>query len=400
MNRADKKFLFLQGHPSGFWHRLATELETEGIPTRKVNFCLADWAFWRRRGAINYRGRFRNWPTWLEIFIQNEKITDILYYADRFPYHAAAADVARKLGVNCWAVEFGYLRPDWLTMEADGMGPKSRFPKQKNKIETLARKAGKADMVLRYPHSFLEEAVGEVLFNLLLVFGRPFYPFFFSDKYYWPVIDYLAWLPELARSRKQAFIAKQVSQKCLDDQFQYNLVAMQLQSDYQIRSSTKYNHLEEFLLEILTSFAKHAPAERYLVFKIHPLDNGLENWPRRIASLTSEFGLKHRVHVIKGGPLDKLISNSKGVVLANSTVGLHAIRLGVPIITLGNAVFNIPDLSHQAGLDKFWNEAEPANPTFASDFFRALTTIQIKGSFYNRTGQNAAIKQIVGKFSS
>lgn len=400
MPQPKMKILFLQGHPTGFWHRLATALEDAGIGTRKVHFCLADWAFWRKSGAVSYKGRFRNWPEWLRGYIQREGITDIFYYADRLPYHAKAQKVAKGMGVNCWAIEFGYLRPDWLTMEEDGMGPMSKFPRSRKAIEALAKGIAPPDMAIHYPYLFRDEAFGEVVFNLLMAYGRPLYPFFVSDKYYWPAIDYLAWLVELTKSRKYTREARRVFDLCVKGAIEYNLAAMQLQSDYQIRASTHYVHLEEFLNEVMSSFAANSPPQRHLVIKLHPLDNGLERWPRRIDRLTAKYALDGRVHTIKGGALDPLITHSKGVVLANSTVGLHAIRLGSSVIALGRAIFDIPGLSHQSGLDTFWKSPERVDPIFAADFQRALSTIQIKGSFYNREGQKAAIRQIVERMSA
>ena len=95
---------------------------------------------------------------------------------------------------------------------------------------------------------------------------------------------------------------------------------------FQIRCSSPYGHLSEFLEEVFTSFAKFAPASRQLIVKIHPLDNGLERWFSKIPKLAQGAGIQERVHIVRGGDLGAFLHYSKGVVLVNSTVGLHALR--------------------------------------------------------------------------
>ena len=57
--------LFLQGPPTGFWPRLSDAFAARGCDVLRVNLCAADALFWRRDGAINYRGTLAEWPTWL-----------------------------------------------------------------------------------------------------------------------------------------------------------------------------------------------------------------------------------------------------------------------------------------------------------------------------------------------
>ena len=124
-------------------------------------------------------------------------MTDIIYFADRLPYHRIAAMVARAEGIKVHSVEFGYLRPDWLTIEAVAGGAYSRFPDDFGAIRKLADTAPQPDLKDRYPHHFSQEAMNEVVYNLALVFGRPLFPFYWPDKYYAPVLEYLRWIPKL-----------------------------------------------------------------------------------------------------------------------------------------------------------------------------------------------------------
>ncbi len=396
-----RSILFLQGPPSVFWSELAVALETEGHKTFRINVCPADLLFWRKRGAVNYRGRFADWGKYLEDFLRRNSITDVVYYADQQAYHRVAADVARRLDINAVAIEFGYLRPDWLTVERNGMGVYSHFPNDPAQIHAIAKNAPAPDLRVRYPYSFGAEAVAEVAFNLSNVFLRPLYPHFNADKYYHPFVDYLSWVPRTVRQWKAQRDAVGVIADCKAQKWPFFMLAMQLQSDYQIRRNSQYGHLSGMLDEVIGSFARHASPDARLVAKLHPLDNGRENWPRVLRDVAQRHGVADRVLIIDGGDVADILPHAKGCVLVNSTVGLYAIRARCPTKVLGIAVFDIPGLTHQGTLDDFWPAPEPVDAELAEDFVKALAvTIQVKGSFYDPAGRHAAQAEIVRRIAS
>jgi len=387
------KVLFLQGPPSVFWRELSDAFEAQGIETKRVNFSLGDQAYWLKRGAINYRGTLRKWPRYLAGFLKREGITDILYYADRLPYHRLAARVGRRLGIRCHAVEFGYLRPDWVTLERDGMGRFSHFPNDPDQVRRIAARVGEPDMKARYPHTFNQEATNEVIYNLISYFGRPLFPFYRSDKYYDPLFDYLSWLPRMFRPRHD------LPEGYFDDKLKRNyLVALQLQSDYQIRANSPYRHLSQMLEQVIQSFSRHAPENGRLIIKQHPLDNDLENWRKVVTALASRYRVENRVVFIEKGDLANILRNCHGAVVVNSTTGLHSLRADVPTIALGAAVFDMPGLTHQGGIDSFWRHPERIDRGLLASFINALAgTIQVKGNFYHSEGRRIGIATIVDR---
>ncbi|MBW6420303.1 capsular biosynthesis protein [Rhizobium sp. XQZ8] len=387
------KVLFLQGPPSTFWYQLADTFEAEGIETKRVNFSFGDQLYWRKSGAINYRGTLRKWPRFLADLIRREEITDILYYADRLPYHRFAARIGRKLGVRCHAVEFGYLRPDWITLERDGMGRFSHFPSDPDHIRQIAAKVEAPDLHAHYGHTFGQEATNEVIYNLSSYFGRWMFPFYRSDKYYDSLVDYLSWLPRMFRKRHD------LPEGLLEDSTKKNyLIALQLQSDYQIRANSPYRHLSQMLEQVMGSFARHAPENSRLIIKQHPLDNDLEGWRKIVEKLTDRFRLQGRVCFIEIGNLPAILSACHGVVVVNSTTGLHSLRAGVPTIALGAAVYDVPGLTHQSGIDSFWRHPSEINQTLLADFIKALAgSVQIKGNFYHAEGRRLGAERIVAR---
>jgi len=394
-----RRVLLLQGHPSAFWPRLGDALQAAGAHVFKVNFCLADHIFWGRRPAQSYRGRLEDWPDWLTNFVQTNGITDILYYADRFPYHAAARDVADQRGIKPWALEFGYLRPDWITFEEGGLGAASLFDRSIEGLTKTALGREEPDMTQRFPHDFSTEAFNEVTFGVLSVLGRPLYPRYVSDRFFWPLLDYLSWLPKLATAARAEQAAQALQSRLAKDKSRYFLLPMQIEADYQIRYNSPYVALEDFLNEVFQSFAQSADPEDRLVIKLHPLDSGLENWPRRLRRIIRRWDLSDRVDIARGGDLEAFIRHSRGVVLVNSTVGLHALRQAVPVHNRGFAIYDVAGLTHQGSLDAFWKAPGPVDQNLLQLFLRALTSIQIKGSFFNADGVAAACDGIIQKLA-
>lgn len=383
--------LMLQGPPSLFWCELAKKFQAAGVRAHHVNFSLGDRIFWPMGGALNFRKPLSDWPAYLSELITSENITDILYYADQLPYHRVAADVAKRLGVKCHAVEYGYLRPDWITLERGGMGRLSHFPNQPGQISAIAGQVGPADMTLRYPHTFWQEASNEVIYNLAAYFGRPMFPGYQSDKYYDTIFEYVMWLPRMFSKPKTMPV-----EYSRDDSPAFFLVALQLQSDYQIRANSPYTHLSEMIEQVIGSFAKYASSHVRLVIKQHPLDHDLERWEKVARQIGDRFGVNERIDFIDKGDINTLLPKASGVIVVNSTVGLHSLCAGRPTIAMGSAVFDVEGLTHQTGLDSFWGDPSPVDMGLRDDFIRALAaSLQVKGDFYNSSGRKVAAAEIV-----
>ncbi|MEM9145619.1 MAG: capsular biosynthesis protein [Pseudomonadota bacterium] len=396
-----RTILMLQGPPCGFWRALGQGLSEAGYRVIHVGFHLGDLLIWRQRGQRLYRGRLADWPAWLERLVREEGVNDILYYADRLPYHVAALGVARRLGVRAWAIENGYLRPDWLTMEPEGMGAQSHIPRDAEGIRRMAAGAMRPDMTPLYSHSFPEEATAEVSYHLAMALGRVGFLRYVSDKHYPPLLDYFSWLRRMAfggRARRQA---ETIDAAVAETRWPFFLLALQLQSDYQIRASSPFDCLSEMLEAVVRSFAERAAAGVRLVIKLHPMDNGWENWPKQSQRLAERFGVADRVHSIDGGNLDAMLERARGVITVNSTVGLLALRRACPVIALGDAIYDVPGLTHQGGLDQFWGEPAWPDPALCNDLVAVLASaFQVRGSFYDPAGRRAAIAEITRRLTT
>jgi capsular polysaccharide export protein len=90
-----------------------------------------------------------------------------------------------------------------------------------------------------------------------------------------------------------------------------------------------------------------------LVVKQHPLENGLRNWRALLAGVAERAGVSERVVFIEDDELPALAAGASGMVTINSTSGMVALERGVPVFTLGTAIYDVPGLtsggSHLAG---------------------------------------------------
>jgi len=77
----------------------------------------------------------------------------------------------------------------------------------------------------------------------------------------------------------------------------------------------------------------------------------------------------------------------------NSTVGLTALRRGVPVKPLGNAIYDVPGLTHPGDLAGFWHDPVPPDPGLVAAFLRALIgATQVKGGYHARAAQACAVR--------
>lgn len=124
---ASRSFLFLQGPHGPFFSMLAQALRNCGHNALRINLNGGDKVDWPGP-ATDYRGTFRAWPLFFDDFIVNHGVTDLILYGDCRPYHASAHGMARLRGVRVHVVEEGYIRPDFLTLQADGVNGNSKLP--------------------------------------------------------------------------------------------------------------------------------------------------------------------------------------------------------------------------------------------------------------------------------
>ena len=82
----------------------------------------------------------------------------------------------------------------------------------------------------------------------------------------------------------------------------------------------------------------------------------------------------------------------------NSTIGLSALAVSVPVITLGKAIYNLPGLTAQQGMDAFWQQPTAPNAVLFDAFRRVVAArTQINGGFHSDEGIALAVAGAIEK---
>jgi capsular polysaccharide export protein len=391
-------FLFLQGPSSPLFMEIAGRLEQAGACCIRINLNPGDKLFWRRAGGFDYRGSFPDWRDYVRRRMEADAVTDIVLLGEERAYHRIACEEARARGADVYVVEMGYLRPDWVTLERNGMSSNSHFPEDPHHIVRAAASLPEPDWTPRFSHTFLAEAGYDLLYNLPNVFLWFLYPGYRRHGLYHPLLEYAGWLRRLpARGQRErqatAVIDRLVSQKA-----SFFVYPLQLQTDFQLRVHSPFHRQQDAIRMVLRSFASHAAPQAQLVIKLHPLDNGLVDWKRYLDGLCVPLSLASRVSFVDGGDLERLVAASAGMVTVNSTAALSALQRGTPVKALGRAVYDVDGLTDSKPLDAFWQDPAAPQPDIRIAFFRLLAAaIQVRGNLYSRPGARAAAGEIASR---
>lgn len=389
-----RRFLFLQGPISDFFPEIAAGLRALGHSTRRINLCLGDRLFWRGPGAADYRGRAEDWPAFVASFMRREHITDLVLLGEQRPYHRAAIEQAKAQGVQVAVVDYGYIRPDWLILERDGLGAGSRFPREPAAILEMARDLPPIDFTQHYGDSFPSQARGDMLYHLASLLPWPFRHYQRFSLHH-PVPNYLSTGAQLLARRRETRLAAETLDKLAGKPLY--LFAMQMETDFSLRAYSPFADMDSAIAVAVGSFARGAPPEAQLLVKVHPLDPCLKNWRRRLRRIAAAAGVEGRVHYLGGAlHMDHAINASRGVVTVNSTLAIRALALGKPVRALGPAIYDIPGLVWRGPPDGFWQQAAGPDPVLADAFMRAIAAcLQIRGVAFARPGLDVAVRHAV-----
>jgi len=389
-----RRFLFLQGPISPFFPEVAAGLRALGHAVHRINLHLGDRLFWRGPGAVDFRGRTEDWPAFVARFLDTHRITHILLLGEQRPYHKAAIAAAAARGVEVVAIDLGYIRPDWIVMERDGLNASSRFTRDPQAIIRLGAALPPPDLIQRHRNHFGLEACWDVLYNLAACLPWPFRHYRRHHLYH-PLVFYGCMLPRLLLRGRENRRADRIMAG-LDGQGPLYLMAMQIEGDFSVRAYSRYPDMDTPLREVAQSFARHAPPGTRLLIKAHPLDPGRKNWSRRVRRLARELGIEDRLHYLGGGNLGAIAERVQGVVTVNSTVGLRAIMGGTPTFVLGEALYRLPGLVFSGTLDEFWTHATPPDPALREGFVRSIAhSLHIRGVFHAPAGRAVAVQGMV-----
>ncbi|MEM0949211.1 MAG: capsular biosynthesis protein [Pseudomonadota bacterium] len=381
-----RRFVLLQGPSSPFFAKLGRALRADGADVARVGFCPGDRLYWARGAGryLAYRGTLDAFGDWLVDLLRRDAATDLVALGDGRDVHWRACAAIREAGlpIRIWIVEHGYLRPNLILVEPEGMGAQSSIPGRflagplavPTPVDPTGPVAGA---------SFSVYAAMDVAYhaaNLLLAWLR--YPHYRAHSGIHPLREYGGWVQKIVRTPSR----RRGRAKALADIAAHAgplfLFPLQLSQDAQLTRSGTGEPQEDVLDRVVTSFLANAPPEARLVVKLHPIDNGLTDWFGRLS------GHGDRVIFLDGGDLEHLLNRVDGVVTINSTVGLQSLAAGRPTLALGQAIYRAAGLSAAQSMDTFWGAPETPDAARVERFVVFLKAgFHVPGTF---DGQGAA----------
>jgi capsular polysaccharide export protein len=380
----NKRILLLQGPVGPFFYRFARDLTNAGAQVFKINLNGGDWLFYPQ-GAIPFRGAMDEWPSFLSEVIESCSIDTIMLFGDCRAYHRIAHEIAKDRNIEVGVFEEGYIRPDYVTLERDGVNGNSPLPD--NPIYYLNKVPSGDVYTESVGNTFWYAAVWACLYYLA---AQLFFPFFFRYKHHRPltVLETGPWLRSLWRKFFYKLRERSVQGRLTGPlSKKFFIVPLQVHNDAQIHSHSEFASVEGFIRGVVASFAQNAPGDTFLVIKHHPMDRGYNDYTALLRRLGKEMGVEARLLYIHDLHLPSLLHHACGTVLINSTVGLSALFHKCPLKVCGDAIYAMKGLVYQGSLDDFWIGAE--NMVVDYELFRrfrsyVIETTQLNGSFYKR----------------
>lgn len=397
MSTSKPHFLFLQGEPTTFYKRVGDGLAALGCKVSRINFCAGDQFFWHGPNALNFRGTLSDWSDFFARFLNLNKVTDLFLCGEQRNYHKVAIEIAHSCGIRVTVTDLGYLRPDWITLELDGMNGSSHFPRDPEKIMELAKELPEIDMTVRYKSNLFKIELNYLIFelaNFCLFFLFPYYRR--TDNRTHLLLNYLAGFRKFLLSKLRCSRATQRLRELKESGDPYFVFPLQLEHDYSIISYSPFSDLEEPIRLVIKSFAENAGTNTRLVFKTHPLDTGIKNWEQLILHFAAQKGVSSRIDFFDGGDLIEMIVGAQGMITVNSTAGIRALQMGCPVMVLGDAIYDIDGMTERGALDLYWQRPLKPCPELVDAFVRAMAhTILLRGVFFNEPGMSAAVAETV-----
>lgn len=365
----ERRFLFLQGPPGPLFRRLGQAMTDRGVAVHRINISGGDFRDWPD-AQVNFRRRFSEWPAFFDRYLRQNQITDIMLFGDCRPYHVSAHGIAELRDVRTHVLEEGYLRPDWMTLELEGVNARSSVSRDKRWFVQEAKRLPPEPQLPPITASFRRRVRDSYWYYHSVFWGRLRYPHYRSHRQTPIILEALGWAWKFVSEKRRARQAA-TALRSLADKPNF-VLPLQLSSDYQIRTHSLFPDMQSAATYAIESFAANAPADVHLILKSHPLDPSFFNWSKFVRRIARGLNVEDRIHFVDGGDLDEMLESARGLVCVNSTSATLALARGIPVCTIGEALYDMPGLTHQGHLDVFWGSPTPPEPGVYQAFRRVL----------------------------
>ena len=392
------RVLLLQGPVGPFFTTLRRALAARDIETRQIAFNAADLAFAEPFGTDVFRGRERAWRAHLRGVLDAWRPDIVVLFGCERVRHAVARKMCHARSIPVLSLEEGYVRPGFVTAEWGGNNRRS--PLADASPERIAELARHEKPQAAAPSSFGRMAWFSFLYYVARTLGLPIMRHSIHHKRRPLVRETVFWLRSAWRKVTRARGNRRLVDWLLEHQRDnFVVVPLQVRDDMQLEKAGRGWTNERVIDRAIASFARHAPDERVLVFKVHPLERGHCNAIERVTQVAARHGVADRVFAIDDGSIGLVVSASAGMVTINSTSAFSALLRGVPLCVLGDAMFRRPELAWCVetieDLDRFWTAGRPPAGQDAHTFREAMMrSALVPGDFYLSRGRRVAANNI------
>jgi len=383
-----KNILLLQGPMGNFFNTLDQKFMKLGAITFRIGLNAGDEFFADARHYTPFKGRIEEWKNFIKQFYQTHAIDMIFVFGDCRFYQSKAIKVAKKHGVQVFVFEEGYVRPDFITLEENGVNDNSSLPREREFYDALEyhdKMECNSKNIKHIGNTYKEMALQAVLYYIVGNFFFFKYPHYQHHRTYSAILEAFYGVRNFLRKYKYKIFERDAQTLYQTDlSKKYYFVALQTYEDFQILHHSDYNSIEEFIEEVISSFAKNAPQGRYLVIKHHPMDRGKKNYASFIIEKARKLGVYEKVKIVYDVHLPTLLKNSIGTITINSTVGISALYHNAPTLCTGKSFYDIEGLTSKGVLlDDFWRDYKEVDVELFNKFrCYLIQKTQVNGSFY------------------
>lgn len=384
-----RHLLLLQGPAGPFFARVAQQLRAAGARVTKVNFNGGEDLYYRGPEIVKFTQPLEHWPAFFEQLATARGIHAVVLFGDCRPLHRAAIERARRLGIDVFVFEEGYLRPDFVTLEKGGVNGHSSIPREPSHFDSVQPAREPQHPPIR--HAFIKSAIHTICYASAAALAQKRYPHYRHHRDIRPVAQARLWFQGTVRRAAHTLRDRALAKRLeAADMPPYFFVPLQVHLDSQLGHSP-YATINQFIREVVTAFAEHAPPDHALLLKLHPMDRPYSDYSPDIEALRLEHGLGERLLYADVINLPAALRGARGTIVINSTVGLSSLTHGTPVKCLGRAVYDLPGLTHQGSLAEFFNAPAPVDRALYKRFRQwLLEQNQLNGSVWSRLHEDPA----------
>ncbi|MDQ0857196.1 hypothetical protein [Bacillus sp. V2I10] len=282
---------------------------------------------------------YKRYMYFIDQFIADHQIDIICLFNGYHWIDQITKVIANKRGLNTYYFEDGLFRPFTITCDPNGINADASVPRDPGFFDALEIDSIRLEQFLDKPETLsLQASVKESLVKVAAVKAVSMlgsllgiHPNLYAHITFWQAVKYFIY--------KKYFQYRKPDHLTLPDE--YIFLPFQVSRDTQIfYNSPNISNMEELLdyvYKAVRSFNQKNGRNLKVIVKEHPEDISRNNYK----DLKKMYRDKKEIIFVKKYDINKLITNSLAVVTINSTVGIESISKHKPVITLGDAFYNI-----------------------------------------------------------